>query len=56
MSNIIEQVTARDIIAIVLIIGCVILLAIGKDGIIVALLAAIVAYYFGYRHPFVIKK
>lgn len=52
----IKQIEPRDLIALVIIIGCVILLAMGKDGIIVALLAAVVAYYFGYRHPFVIRN
>ena len=53
--GLIKQIEARDIIAIIVIIGCVMLLLSGKDGFIAALLAAVVAYYFGYRHPFVIK-
>jgi len=54
--NWIKQVEPRDIIAMILIIGCVVLLGMGKDGFIAALLALVVGYYFGYRHPFMLKK
>lgn len=56
MAEIIKQIEARDVIAVVLIVGCVILLAMGKDGFIAALLALVVGYYFGWRQPFVIKN
>ena len=52
----IKQIEAKDIIAIVLIIGCIILLGMGKDGFIAALLALVVGYYFGYRRPFMIHN
>jgi len=54
--RLIKQIKPRDIIAVIVIIGCVILLMSGKDGFVAAVLAAIVAYYFGYRHPFYLKN
>lgn len=56
MANIIQQIEARDIIAIVIIVGCVILLAMGKDGFIAALMALVVGSYFSNRKPFIINK
>lgn len=56
MNQLIKQIEARDIIAMIVIIGCIILLALGKNGFIAALLALVVGYYFGYRRPFVIKN
>lgn len=55
MNQIIKQIEARDIVAIFVIVGCVILLAMGRDSFIAALLALVVGYYFGYRRPFIIK-
>jgi len=52
----IKQIEPRDLIAIIVIIGCVVLLMTGRDGFIAALLAAVVAYYFGYRKPFIVKN
>ncbi len=54
--NWIKQIEARDIIAVIIIIGCVVLLALGKDGFIAALLALVVGNYFANRKPFVLKK
>lgn len=56
MGQLTKQIEARDIIAVIVIIGCVILLAMGKNGFIAALLALVVGYYFGYRRPFIIKN
>lgn len=56
MEPIIKQIEARDVVAIFVIVGCVILLALGRDSFITALLALVVGYYFGYRRPFIIKK
>ena len=52
----IKQIEAKDVVAVFVIIGCVVLLALGKNGFIAALLALVVGYYFGYRRPFVIKN
>lgn len=56
MEELIKQIEARDVIAIILIIGCLILLALGKNGFVAALLTFVVGYYFGYRRPFVIRN
>lgn len=56
MTNIIKQIEARDIVAIFVIIGCFVLLMMGKDGFIAALLALVVGFYFSNRKPFVINK
>ncbi len=50
-----KQIEPRDIIAVVVIIGCILLLALGKDGFIAALLALVVGYYFGFRKPFILR-
>lgn len=52
----IKQIEPKDLIAIFVIIGCIVLLALGKNGFIAALLALVVGYYFGYRRPFYLKK
>lgn len=52
----IKQIEPRDIIAVVVIIGCIVLLLSGKDGFVAALLALVVGYYFGFRKPFILKK
>ena len=55
MNTLIKQIEARDLIAVITIVGCVILLAMGKDGFIAALMALVVGAYFANRKPFVIK-
>lgn len=56
MEKLKKQIEARDVIAVILIIGCIILLGIGRDGFIAALLALVVGYYFSARKPFILRK
>ena len=44
-----SEIRPIDIIAVVLIIGCLTLLALGVDGFIQLILACVVGYYFGRR-------
>ena len=43
------KIQVRDIIAIVILIGCFILIGLGKNHFVQTVLAAIVGYYFGRR-------
>ena len=44
-----DRATYRDIIAIIILISCFILIGIGKDHGIMAILTAVAGYYFGRR-------
>ena len=44
------KILPRDIIAAILIVGGLVLLALGKDGTVSAILMAIAAFYFGSEH------
>lgn len=44
-----QEITFRDLIAVLMIIGCIIAKCFGADGTISVVLAAISAYYFGRR-------
>jgi len=42
---------ADDIIAIVIIIGCIVLIWSGYDRVITSILLAVTSYYFGHKRP-----
>ena len=54
--SLIKQIEAKDVIAIIVITGCIVLLALGKNSFVTALLAFVVGSYFSYRHPFIIRR
>jgi len=47
--KLIEKIMPRDIIAIIVLIGCFILLAMGIDSFIAAVTTAVIGYYFSKR-------
>lgn len=49
LRKLMEKINPRDVIAVVVIIGCMTLIGLGKDGFIGAILISVVAYYYGHE-------